>query len=104
MDFESLVRDSARALLSGSLIAFPTETVYGLGADALNQDAIMRLYKVKERPTDHPLIVHISSLERLDQWARNIPDYAIELARTFWPGPMTLILPNNKSSKRFYNW
>jgi len=101
MDFENLVRGSARALLSGSLIAFPTETVYGLGADALNQDAIMRLYKVKVRPTDHPLIVHISSMERLDQWAKKIPDYAIELARTFWPGPMTLILPRTNLAKDF---
>jgi L-threonylcarbamoyladenylate synthase len=101
MDFENLVRGSARALLSGSLIAFPTETVYGLGADALNQDAIMRLYKVKARPTDHPLIVHISSMERLDQWAKKIPDYAIELARTFWPGPMTLILPRTNLAKDF---
>jgi L-threonylcarbamoyladenylate synthase len=101
MDFENHVRGSARALLSGSLIAFPTETVYGLGADALNQDAIMRLYKVKARPTDHPLIVHISSIERLDQWAKKIPDYAIELARTFWPGPMTLILPRTNLAKDF---
>jgi L-threonylcarbamoyladenylate synthase len=101
MDFENLVSDSARALLSGSLVAFPTETVYGLGADALNQDAIMRLYEVKARPIDHPLIVHISSMERLDQWAKKIPDYAIELARTFWPGPMTLILPRTNLAKDF---
>ena len=60
MDFKNLVRGSAGALLSGSLVAFPTETVYGIGADALNQYAIMRLYKVKARPIDHPLIVHIS--------------------------------------------
>jgi L-threonylcarbamoyladenylate synthase len=101
MDFENLIRGSARALLSGSLIAFPTETVYGLGADALNQDAIMRLYKAKVRPTDHPLIVHISSMEQLDQWAKKIPDYAIELARTFWPGPMTLILLRTNLAKDF---
>ncbi len=101
MHFENLVSGSASALLSGSLIAFPTETVYGLGADALNQDAIMRLYKVKARPTDHPLIVHISSMERLDQWAEKIPDYAMELARTFWPGPITLILSRTNLAKDF---
>ena len=101
MDFENLVKGSARALFSGSLIAFPTETVYGLGANALNQDAIMRLYKVKARPIDHPLIVHISTKDRLDQWAKKIPDYAIELARAFWPGPMTLVRPRTNLAKDF---
>lgn len=82
-------------------MAFPTETVYGLGADATNKDAIARVYEVKGRPLGHPLIVHISSIEHLDKWARNIPEYAIKLARNFWPGPMTLILPRTELAKDF---
>jgi L-threonylcarbamoyladenylate synthase len=86
------IRNAAAALKAGHLVAFPTETVYGLGADARNPDAVKRIYEVKGRPTDHPLIVHISSINQLDKWAVEIPDYAISLARSFWPGPMTLIL------------
>lgn len=82
-------------------MAFPTETVYGLGADATNQSAVARIYQVKGRPQGHPLIVHISSLNNLDMWARDIPEYAITLARTFWPGPMTLILPRTSLVKDF---
>jgi L-threonylcarbamoyladenylate synthase len=88
-------------LISGNLVAFATETVYGLGADATNKDAVSRIYEVKGRPTDHPLIVHISSIEHLDKWARDIPEYAIKLATSFWPGPMTLILPRTKLAKDF---
>jgi L-threonylcarbamoyladenylate synthase len=84
---------AAQSLKEGSLVAFPTETVYGLGADATNKDAIARIYKVKGRPEGHPLIIHISSLSNLDKRARDIPEYAVSLARAFWPGPMTLILP-----------
>ena len=82
-------------------MAFPTETVYGLGADATNKDAVARIYDVKGRPTGHPLIVHISSINNLDKWAQQIPEYAITLARTFWPGPMTLILPRTELAKDF---
>ena len=78
--------------MSGDLVAFPTETVYGLGADARNSKAVARIYDVKGRPADHPLIVHIASLDGLGNWAREIPEYAIKLARDFWPGPMTLVL------------
>ena len=98
---ESAIKDAAASLISGNLVTFPTETVYGLGADAVNKDAVSRIYEVKGRPTDHPLIVHISSIERLDKWARDIPEYAIKLARSFWPGPMTLILPRTKLAKDF---
>ena len=98
---ESAIKDAAASLISGNLVTFPTETVYGLGADAVNKDAVSRIYEVKGRPTGHPLIVHISSIERLDKWARDIPDYAIKLARSFWPGPMTLILPRTKLAKDF---
>ena len=83
---------AAQSLLNGSLVAFPTETVYGLGADATNAGAIARIYSVKGRPENHPLIVHIGSIDQLGEWASEIPEYAIALARDFWPGPMTLIL------------
>jgi L-threonylcarbamoyladenylate synthase len=82
-------------------VAFPTETVYGLGADASNQQAVARIYEVKGRPTNHPLIVHISSINNLDKWAKDIPEYAVKLARAFWPGPMTLILPRTDLAKDF---
>ena len=97
----STIIDAAAALIKGNLVAFPTETVYGLGADATNEDAIARIYKVKGRPVGHPLIVHISSLANLDKWARDIPEYAVKLARAFWPGPMTLILPRTDLAKDF---
>ena len=95
------IREAAAALKAGHLVAFPTETVYGLGADARNPEAVQRIYEVKGRPSDHPLIVHISSINQLEKWAREIPDYAIELARTFWPGPMTLILKRTDIAKNF---
>jgi L-threonylcarbamoyladenylate synthase len=97
----SAIKDSAAGLIKGDLVAFPTETVYGLGADATNKDAIARIYKVKGRPLGHPIIVHISSISNLDKWARNIPEYAVNLARAFWPGPMTLILPRTDLAKDF---
>jgi L-threonylcarbamoyladenylate synthase len=97
----STIKDAAASLRSGNLVAFPTETVYGLGVDAINKDAVAHLYQVKGRPSDHPLIVHISSMANLDKWVREIPEYAIELARAFWPGPMTLILPRTNLAKDF---
>ena len=84
--------DAAANLLAGNLVAFPTETVYGLGADACNADAVARIYSVKGRPADHPLIVHVGSMDALVDWASEVPEYAISLARDFWPGPMTLIM------------
>ena len=95
------IKDAATSLINGDLVAFPTETVYGLGADAANEIAIKKIYQVKGRPSDHPLIVHISDLKQLDKWAREIPEYAIKLARSFWPGPMTLILPRTALAKDF---
>ncbi len=92
---------AALALKNGALIAFPTETVYGLGADATNESAVARIYEVKGRPSDHPLIVHAASLDSLAVWAREIPTYAISLARDFWPGPMTLVLPRSEIAKDF---
>jgi L-threonylcarbamoyladenylate synthase len=95
------IRDAAAALKAGHLVAFPTETVYGLGADARNAAAVKRIYEAKGRPTDHPLIVHISSINQLEKWAADIPDYAISLARNFWPGPMTLIFRRRAIAQDF---
>jgi L-threonylcarbamoyladenylate synthase len=92
---------AAQSLKSGSLIAFPTETVYGLGADATNQQAVSRIYEVKGRPADHPLIVHVGDMQDIAQWSDEIPDYAIALARAFWPGPMTLILKRSSLAQDF---
>ena len=93
--------NAAQSLMDGSLVAFPTETVYGLGADATNASAVARIYEVKGRPADHPLIVHIADLKYLEQWISDIPEYAIELARAFWPGPMTLVLKRSELAKDF---
>jgi len=82
-------------------VAFPTETVYGLGADASNKKAVARIYEAKGRPINHPLIVHVSSINNLDMWAKDIPEYALKLARNFWPGPMTLVLPKSDLVKDF---
>jgi L-threonylcarbamoyladenylate synthase len=92
---------AACALKNGSLIAFPTETVYGLGADATNAQSVARIYEVKGRPADHPLIVHIAGLDSLESWTSDLPRYAISLARDFWPGPMTLVLPRSGIAKDF---
>ena len=95
------IKKAAQALMDGHLVAFPTETVYGLGADATNEKAVSRVYSVKARPTDHPLIVHVSSINQLGKWAIDIPEYAIKLAKEFWPGPMTLILKRSEIAKDF---
>jgi L-threonylcarbamoyladenylate synthase len=92
---------AAQSLREGSLVAFPTETVYGLGGDATNAQAVARIYEIKGRPSDHPLIVHIADLKYLEQWISDIPEYAISLARDFWPGPMTLILHRSELAKDF---
>jgi L-threonylcarbamoyladenylate synthase len=84
--------DAAAVLIAGGLVAFPTETVYGLGADACNGAAVARIYSVKGRPADHPLIVHVPSMDGLGDWASDVPPYAIALARAYWPGPMTLVV------------
>lgn len=79
-------------LVAGELVALPTETVYGLGADAANPDAVARIFAAKGRPADHPLIVHVAGHDAIEQWAEEVPDFAWELAEAFWPGPLTLIL------------
>lgn len=86
---------AARRLAAGDVIAFPTETVYGLGADATNPRGIARIFALKGRPADHPLIVHIGDPESIGQWVAFIPDSARSLAARFWPGPLTIILPRS---------
>jgi L-threonylcarbamoyladenylate synthase len=93
--------ENALALKNGALVAFPTETVYGLGADASNEKAVARIYEVKGRPQDHPLILHIASIDDITYWATDISDYAGALANKYWPGPMTLIFHRSENAKDF---
>lgn len=95
------VRRAAEILRAGGLVAFPTETVYGLGADASNAQAVARLYAVKGRPADHPVIVHFASTPEAFAWAREVPEEARVLANRFWPGPLTLILKRSDRAKDF---
>jgi L-threonylcarbamoyladenylate synthase len=90
---KSNIEYAAKLLQCGELVAFPTETVYGLGADAKNPQAIAQVFTAKGRPQNHPLIVHLGDYSQLGDWVSNIPDAAKKLAQQFWPGPMTLILP-----------
>jgi L-threonylcarbamoyladenylate synthase len=97
----SVMGDAAGVLTNGGLVAFPTETVYGLGADACNELAVGRIYSVKGRPADHPLIVHVASMDLLGDWAADVPAYAIALARDYWPGPMTLVVTRSELAGDF---
>jgi L-threonylcarbamoyladenylate synthase len=97
----SVMGDAAGVLTNGGLVAFPTETVYGLGADACNAAAVARIYSVKGRPADHPLIVHVPLMDALGDWADDVPAYAIALARDYWPGPMTLVVTRSKLAADF---
>ncbi|MVW79599.1 L-threonylcarbamoyladenylate synthase [Bordetella sp. 02P26C-1] len=92
-DNESVIEAAAARLLAGELVAFPTETVYGLGADADNADAVARIYAAKGRPANHPVIVHVAPGADLHYWASEVPPQALRLIDAFWPGPLTLILP-----------
>ena len=96
-----MIVNAAQTLKAGYLVAFPTETVYGLGADATNETAVAKIYKAKGRPADHPLIVHIASMDAINDWTSDIPEYAIKLARDFWPGPLTLVLKRSSLAKDF---
>lgn len=96
-----VLQKAAENLKTGGLVVFPTETVYGIGADAENYEAIQRMYSVKNRPADHPVIVHIAELDDVDYWAVDIPEYAIALMRDYWPGPMTLLLHRSSHAKDF---
>lgn len=87
------VRDAAAILRRGGLLGIPTETVYGLGADALNEDAVSRIFLAKGRPQDNPLIIHVPDASWLERYCRSVPPAAYQLAERFWPGPLTIILP-----------
>jgi L-threonylcarbamoyladenylate synthase len=91
--FEADVDRAVAALRAGGLVGLPTETVYGLGADAENPAAVARVYAAKGRPADHPLIVHVRDAGALDGWVGEVPGYALRLGRTLWPGPLTLVVP-----------
>jgi len=94
IDQEQITR-AVELLTSGEVVAFPTETVYGLGADATNPEALNKVFSIKGRPTNHPLIVHIPSAEYLRLWVREVPESAEKLAEKFWPGALTIILARN---------
>lgn len=95
-DIIAALRRAVRLLRAGELVAFPTETVYGLGADADNAQAVAKIFAAKQRPTNHPLIVHLAGRQALDAWAREVPQAAYRLAEAFWPGPLTLILKRRR--------
>jgi L-threonylcarbamoyladenylate synthase len=97
----SEVRRAAEILRAGGLVAFPTETVYGLGADASSAAAVARLYAAKGRPADHPVIVHFADAARAFEWAREVPETARKLAAQFWPGPLTMVLKRSALAKDF---
>lgn len=92
---DNILKNAVNLLNDGKLVAFPTETVYGLGADASNLQAVEAVFKAKGRPQNHPLIIHLSNMLAMSEWARDVPDLAWQLAETFWPGPLTLVLPKH---------
>ncbi|MBM4313354.1 MAG: threonylcarbamoyl-AMP synthase, partial [Deltaproteobacteria bacterium] len=92
MSSQEQIAKAVTLLRAGGVVAFPTETVYGLGADATNDEALRRIFSIKGRPADHPLIVHLAFPTQIQDWARDIPAAAYALAERFWPGPLTLIL------------
>ena len=92
-DITTQIQRAAQLLRAGELVAFPTETVYGLGADASNPVAVAKIFATKGRPADHPLIVHVAGVQTASHYASSIPDFASALMAAFWPGPLTVILP-----------
>ena len=92
-----VIIEAGEILKRGGLVAFPTETVYGLGADALNEEAAQKIYAAKGRPSDNPLIVHIANMEALDQITKSVPEKAKIVAQKYWPGPLTMIFDKNES-------
>ena len=93
---EEELREAAQVIRDGGLVAFPTETVYGLGANALDETAAMKIYRAKGRPSDNPLIAHISCLKELEPLVSGIPEAGRKLAEAFWPGPLTLVFPKSR--------
>ena len=96
---ESIAR-AADALAAGQLIGLPTETVYGLAADADNEAAVSQIYAIKGRPSDHPLIVHVGAAAEVPRFAAAVPPFAQRLIDTCWPGPLTLILPRQPGDRK----
>ncbi|RYY69235.1 MAG: Sua5/YciO/YrdC/YwlC family protein, partial [Comamonadaceae bacterium] len=90
------IEEAARLLAAGELVAFPTETVYGLGADAGSDQAVAKIFAAKGRPSDHPLIVHVADAAEVERFASDVPAFARRLMQAFWPGPLTLILPRRE--------
>ena len=87
---------AAKALQQGEIVSFPTETVYGLGAIATSQEAVLKVFEAKGRPSDNPLIVHISDIQQMTSTVEGVPEIALTLAKAFWPGPLTMILRRNQ--------
>lgn len=94
---EQTIRQAGEILKQGGLVAFPTETVYGLGADALNEEAAKKIYAAKGRPSDNPLIVHITNMKALEKIVKEIPETAWKVAEAYWPGPLTMIFSSQTS-------
>ncbi len=94
---QNQIDEAVNFLKNAELIALPTETVYGLAADATNEEAVSKIFSAKGRPSDHPLIVHLDSFNKIQEWVEEIPDAAIRLAHYFWPGPLTMILQKRKN-------
>ena len=99
-----LLSEAACIIKQGGLVAFPTETVYGLGADTFNEKAVADIFRAKGRPMDNPLISHIADISELEKFAREIPDSAVKLASEFWGGPLTMILKKKKGLKEFFGF
>lgn len=97
-DLDAQIHDAAQRLAKGQLVAFPTETVYGLGADASNPEAVAAIFAAKGRPSNHPVIVHVAPQADLSYWVSDIPKEAQQLMDAFWPGPLTLILPRSEQA------
>ncbi|WP_405097537.1 L-threonylcarbamoyladenylate synthase [Oceanobacillus sp. FSL H7-0719] len=95
IDNKNVIREAAALLSEGELVAFPTETVYGLGADATNEEAVAKIFAAKGRPQDNPLIAHVATVEQLRGLVDNLPDYVEELIKAYSPGPLTYVLPTN---------
>ena len=94
---EAVIREAGEIIKAGGLVAFPTETVYGLGGDALNPASSRKIYAAKGRPSDNPLIVHIADMEALPAIVKEVPETAKKLAAAFWPGPLTMILEKSEA-------
>ncbi|MFR4338388.1 MAG: L-threonylcarbamoyladenylate synthase [Lachnospira pectinoschiza] len=101
---KKIYEQAGKILREGGLVAFPTETVYGLGADALDEEASAKIYAAKGRPSDNPLIVHIADIEALYKLSCEVPDKALKLADKFWPGPLTMILKKSDIFRFNYRW